>query len=271
MMATMNSTQLPLRPVPRVRAPLPFFLAVALICSTQFLRAEPENSVMAQFREQATRQYHHARKAHQAEPDNAVLAWQFGRATFDLAEAAYNKQEREVLAQEGIEACRAAIALEPDLADAHYYLGMNLGQLARVYLLRGLRIVSEMEKAFELSRQINPRVDHGGADRNLGLLYHQAPGWPISVGNKTRGRRHLERAVELSPDYPENRLCLAEALWDTKDHPEFLAQVKVLEALLPKARETFDAEEWIWALAWEDWDKRWAILKQRAASLPQSD
>jgi tetratricopeptide (TPR) repeat protein len=271
MMATMNSKQLPLRSKARDRVLLPFLLAAVLACSTQFLRSETDNPVLAQFREEAARQYHQARKAHRDEPDNPVLAWQLGRATFDLAEAAHNKQEREVLAQEGIEACRAAIALEPDLAEAHYYLGMNLGQLARVYLLRGLRIVSEMEKAFEQSRQLNPRVDFGGADRNLGLLYHQAPGWPISVGNKSKGRRHLERAVDLSPDYPENRLCLAEALWDTKDHQEFLAQVQALESLLPKARENFNAQEWVWAFAWEDWDKRWAILKDRAESLPQPD
>jgi tetratricopeptide (TPR) repeat protein len=273
MMATSNSNRLPPGALPRLLSLLHGFL----LASTMSLGAEDlwnaglDEAAKASYREHATRQYHEARTAHRAEPDNVALAWQFGRAAFDLAEVAYNKQERETLAREGIDACRAAIALEPDLAVAHYYLGMNLGQLARVYMLRGLRIISEMEQAFLKARALDPRVDHGGADRNLGLLYHRAPGWPISMGNKPKGRQHLERAVKLSPDYPGNRLYLAEALWDTKHHEGFLDQVHALKTLIPKARKSFDPEEWRWAWAWADWNPRWQRLQALAQTLPSPD
>jgi tetratricopeptide (TPR) repeat protein len=247
-------------------------LAAAVGLGLMGLRAdEVDDAVKAQYREEATRQYREARERHRADPGNPELAWQFGRATFDLAEVPYNRQERETLAEQGIEACRAAIAREPDLAAAHYYLAMNLGQLARVHLLRGLRIVSEMEQAFKRARELDPRFDYSGADRSLGLLYHRAPGWPISVGNQSTGWKHLERAVKLSPDYPGNRLALAEALWDTNRHEAFLREVRALEELLPKARKVFDSEDWSWAWAWADWDRRWAAFQARAKTLAEAN
>src|SRR5260370_16378550 len=36
-----------------------------------------------------------------------------------------------------------------------------------------------------------------------------APSW-ISIGSKSKARKHLIHAVELAPNYPENRLNLAE-------------------------------------------------------------
>lgn len=247
-------------------------LVTAMVLGAEDLwNAGLDEAAKASYRKHAAREYREARTMYQAAPDDVELAWQFGRAAFDLAEVAHNKQERETLAREGIDACRAALVLEPDLAVAHYYLGMNLGQLARVHMLRGLRIITEMEQSFLKTRALDPRVDHGGADRNLGLLYHRAPGWPISMGNKPKGRQHLERAVKLSPDYPENRLYLAEALWDTKHHEAFLDQVQALEILMPKARKTFNPEEWIWAWAWADWNPRWQRLQAQAKTLSPPD
>jgi tetratricopeptide (TPR) repeat protein len=273
MMATLNSVCMQLGAIGRLSSLCSgVFLAATVSMGVTVLRAhEVDDAVNARYREEAARQYHEARDRHRADPENPELAWQFGRATFDLAEVSHNKQERETLAEEGIEACRLAIAREPDLVAAHYYLGMNLGQLARVHLLRGLRIVSEMEQAFKRAGELDPRFDYSGADRSLGLLYHRAPGWPISVGNKTVGRRHLERAVQLSPNYPENRLALAEALWDTNRREAFLREVRALEELLPKAREAFDSEVWIWAWAWSDWDQRWAALQARAKAMAEAD
>lgn len=277
MMATSNSAHNQPAARPRRSSRLLAFLLGLSLSAGLFPPVLPANQPDngadpdTRFREIASQQYRQARERHRAEPDNATLAWEFGRATFDLAEFAHNKQERETLAQEGIEACRLAISLQPDLAAAHYYLGMNLGQLARVRLLRGLRIVAEMERAFETTLELDPRFDHAGAERNLGLLYHHAPGWPISVGNKSKGRQHLERAVQLSPDYPDNRLSLAEALWDTNRREAFLQEVRALETLLPKARATFDPDIWIWAFAWIDWDQRWATLQSRARSIANPD
>ena len=67
-----------------------------------------------------------------------------------------------------------------------------------------------------------------GPHRALGRLFHQAPGWPISVGNKLKAVEHLERAVELAPEFFNNRSFLAELYLDmgrkdkAREHLEYL-------------------------------------------------
>src|SRR6266508_2368456 len=108
-----------------------------------------------------------AQKRHLAEPTNAVAAWEFARACFDRAEYATNDTERVIIADQGIAACRRLLARQTGSAPAHYYLGMNLGQLARTKTLGALRIVNEMETEFKAARTRDGQFDHAGPDRNL--------------------------------------------------------------------------------------------------------
>ncbi len=188
-----------------------------------------------------------------AEPTNAVAAWEFARACFDRAEYATNDTERVIVADQGIAACRRLLARQTGSAPAHYYLGMNLGQLARTKTLGALRIVDEMEREFKAARQLDEHFDSAGADRNLGLLYFEAPAF-ASVGSRTKARQHLQRAVELAPDFPENRLNLMEAYLKWADNNGATHELKVLEKLWPKAQTNFTGEAW--AASWSDWEVR---------------
>lgn len=187
-------------------------------------------------------------------PTNAVTAWQYGRACFDRAEFATNSAERATLAEQGIGACRKALAQQPNSAPAHYYLAMNLGQLARTRTLSALRLVNEMETAFKAARGLDERVNFAGPDRNLGRLYLEAPGWPTSIGNRSKARLHLRRAAELVPDYPENRLNLVEAYLQWGDRNAAARELKEVEALWPIAAANLTGEEWV--AAWADWQAR---------------
>ena len=55
-----------------------------------------------------------------------------------------------------------------------------------------------------------------GPDRVLALVYLRAPGWPSGPGDADLGLDHARRAVEIDPEYPPNRLALAEALRETE-------------------------------------------------------
>jgi hypothetical protein len=181
-----------------------------------------------------------------------VAAWEFGRAAFDLAEFARSKSERERIAVQGVAACRRGVRLEPTSAPAYYYLGMNLGQQARVYLLKGLGIVSEMEKVFLIARKLEPGFDYAGSDRALGLLYHQAPGWPISLGSRSKASRHLTEAVRLHPNYPGNRIALAKFLCDTDQPQLFAREWDAIADMIPRAQEEFIGHGW--ELSWIEWN-----------------
>ena len=194
---------------------------------------------------------------------DAELAWQFARACFDWADLVESKSERGGIAEQGIAASRRALDLAPQLSAGHYYLALDLGQLARTKKIGAFKLINEMEAEFKAAIALDPKFDNAGAHRSLGLLYLEAPGWPTSIGNRNYARLHLRKAVELSPDFPDNWLSLLEAYlkWDEKTavHSELAKTAEVLQ----KARKNLNGE--MWELSWQDWDQRWAKIKTKVS------
>ena len=125
-------------------------------------------------------------------------AWQFARACFDFADFATNVTERAAIASQGIAACQELLARKTNSAPGHYYLAMNYGQLARAEApsLAAYRLVKQMEREFKAAADFDKSFDYAGPERNLGLLYRDAPGWPFSIGSRRKARDFLERAGE---------------------------------------------------------------------------
>ena len=244
-----------------------FFMVSAFGAGAQTNSTPGSNSVTAaDFPGRALKIFLVSRDRFRAEPIKADLAWQFGRAAFDWAEFATNDTQRAAIADEGIAACRQLTARQPALAPGHYYLAMNLGQLARTKFLGALKIVEEMEQEFKRATALDARFDYAGADRSLGLLYFDAPGWPTSIGSRSKARHHLERAVTLSPDYPDNRLCLLEAYLKWGDKEGIQRERLKLEELLPKARIKLMGEAW--EASWVDWNRRWKKIREKIGGTP---
>ena len=213
------------------------------------------------FAARAERLYHAAGERYDRESTDPSAGWHFARACYDWADFATNDTQRATVAQEGISAARAVLRQHPELAPAQYYLAMNLGQLARTRLLGALPLVSEMEKHFKDVLWRDPDFDHAGPDRCLGLLYRDAPGWPLSLGSKSKARTHLRRAVQRCPHSIENRLNLIEALISWSEETEAARQYEDTAALLPNARTRFAGDEW--AASWADWDRRWLAISKK--------
>ena len=208
------------------------------------------------------RLYAESKQLWQKNPTNTEAATTFARACFDWADFATTDANRAAVADEGIAACRRAIVLQPKSAPAHLYLGMNLGQVARTKLLSALGILDEMEAVWKKAIELDPKFDHAGAHRSLGLLYLDAPGWPTSIGNKKKARQHFEKALELHPEYPGNRLCLLEAQLKWGETKAVRAQISPIEAVLKAARTNLTGETW--ARDWQEWDERWQKIKSKA-------
>ena len=209
----------------------------------------------------AQKAFFQAQLNYEANPDAATNAWQFGRACFDLADLATNDTQRAEVARHGIEACRRLLAREPDSAPGHYYLAMNLGQLAQAKApsIAAYKLVHEVEREFKTAAALDVQFDHAGPARTLGLLYFQAPGWPLSVGSKSKAHEWLERAAELAPDYPGNQLNLAEAQLKWREPEELAATLKKIEAIWPAAHTNLAGETW--DAVWADWEPRRQALQ----------
>ena len=123
---------------------------------------------------------------YEANPGNDDDACQLGRACFDRAEYSRDSSERAALANEGIAACRRVIARQPNLAAGHYYLAMNMAQLARTKLLGAFPLLSHMEAGWKTALALDERMDYAGPDRYLGLLYRDAPAGPSAWATRPR-------------------------------------------------------------------------------------
>jgi tetratricopeptide (TPR) repeat protein len=230
-----------------------------LFCFVSSAQQSP-SAVQNESAARARRLYAEADTRFKKEPKNVEAAWQFGRACFDAAEFSTNSTERAEIAERGIAACKQALVQNRDSAQAHYYLGMNIGELAQTRGLSALKLVDQMQREFELARTLDEHLDYAGPDRNLGMLYRDAPAW-ISVGSKSKARRHLIRAVELAPNYPDNRLNLAEGYAKWSDRVGVRREYKALEELWPKARTNLVGTAW--SSSWVDWEQRLRELKKK--------
>ena len=210
------------------------------------------------FAARARRLYWEAQTRRNKTPKDEEALWQFARACFDLGDFATNSSERAEIAEQGISACREVISKNPASVEGHYYLGMNLGQLAQTKGLGALKIVDLMEREFKTVRQNDETFDYAGPDRNLGLLYRDAPSIG-SIGSRSKAKQHLARAVELAPSYPENHLNLAETCLKWEDRNCATRELKAVESGWSAARTNFVGVEW--AQSWLDWKKRLQAVK----------
>jgi hypothetical protein len=123
-----------------------------------------------------------------------------------------NKSQSLADAKAGRRLAEMAAKEFPESGLAHYLIACLTGLEAERNLTRGLGLVPVIEREAILAAKMNPFIDHGGPDRLLGELYLRAPGFPMSVGDSSKAAAHYKRAVELDPNYPENRLGLVEVL-----------------------------------------------------------
>ena len=222
----------------------------------------------ADFPARAQHDYQSALDEWRLRPASVTAAVAVARAAFLHAEFVTRDDPRAEIARRGIDAARDVIARDPNNAAARYWLAMDLGQLARTKSLGALPLVKEIARELLHARDLDEHTDYAGPNRSLGLLYRDAPGWPTSIGDKTRARDHLLRAVKTHPEFPENQICLLESYeqWGDRDH--FDEQLRTTERVMNEARAKFTGDEW--AFNWSDWEKRFASAKAKAAKVGRS-
>jgi len=245
-----------------------FTTLLVLLCFTLATSAPAGSATAERTAARAEHAFFEAQARFNKAGNDPEAAWQFALACFDWADLAPSNARRAEIAEQGIAASRRAIERDSRSGAAHYYLALNLGQLARTKKLAALKLVDEMETEFKEAIGFDPKVDYAGPDRSLGLLYLDAPGWPTSIGSRAKARLHLRTAVELCPDYPENLLCLLEAYLKWGDKSTAQSQLASTEDALQRSRKSLTGEKW--ESSWQDWEHRWEKIKAKAAEPPSS-
>jgi tetratricopeptide (TPR) repeat protein len=154
---------------------------------------------------------------------------------------------REAAATLAVQAAQWCPRIAPGLPDCDFWLGAALGVQARERPTTGLSALPKIEAAFKRAAEAKPEMEDAGPDRALAYLYLRAPRWPRGPGDPEQGLAHARKAVALRPDYPPNRLALAEALAAAGDAAGSLEAgheaLRLAEARV--AQGDPDAGEWV--------------------------
>jgi tetratricopeptide (TPR) repeat protein len=156
-------------------------------------------------------------------------AWKLARMTYWLGEHDQQDARRKWL-ERGVEAGKAASALEPKRPEGYFWTAANMGALAESFGLRqGLRYRGAIKDALETTLRLDPSYLQGSPDRALGRWYHRVPG--LFGGDKKRAEAHLRKSLTYNPDSTISHFFLAETLLELDRDAEAIQELqKVLDA-----------------------------------------
>ena len=165
------------------------------------------------------------------EPRDFEAAWKLARADYWLGGHA-PQRERKVLLEAGIAAGRAAVAVQPDRPEGHFWIAANMGALAESFGLRqGLKYRGEIRAELVRVLKLDPAFQQGSADRALGRWYFRVPG--LFGGSRKKSEEHLRKSLAYSPNSIASRFFLAETLLDMDRKAEAMAELQRVLDLPP--------------------------------------
>src|SRR5580704_8155518 len=109
-------------------------LCLAGVCAALTASASPDPAPTPS-QIAADKAYYAAKARYQTNINDNTVALALASACFDRADLSNKDSIRASMAHEGIDVCRKWLQRAPNQAAAHYYLGMNLAQLARTKML----------------------------------------------------------------------------------------------------------------------------------------
>ena len=135
--------------------------------------------------------------------------WRLARVEYWIGDHTADKTVKKQIFQQGIDHAKKAIELGPRKVEGHFWLGVCYGVYGEAKgVLKSLALVKPIKEAMRRVLEIDPAYDKGGADRVLGRVYHEVPGF--AGGSEKKSLGHLLKAVEYGPRVGLNLLYLAD-------------------------------------------------------------
>ncbi|MEP6783737.1 MAG: hypothetical protein ABI983_08710 [Acidobacteriota bacterium] len=148
-----------------------------------------------------------------ANPNDFESAYKLAQARYWLGTNGLPELERKPALEAGITAARAAIALNANRPEGHFWLAANMGALAESYGLRqGIKYRGPIKDALLMTLTLNPAFLDGSADRALGRWYFKVPG--LFGGSNKESEAHLRKSLTYNPNSIISHIFLAETLAD---------------------------------------------------------
>lgn len=158
------------------------------------------------------------------------LQQRWDNITYQLAEA-----DREAAYVDLIQQTSAATAALPQCAAVWIWDGITRSTYAGAAGgLGALKSIRHAKRSLQQAIAIDATALSGAAHTSLGSLYYQAPGWPISFGDKKLAEQHLRLALEMAPNDIDANYFYGDYLFTRKQYPQ--AQLALHKALAAAPR-----------------------------------
>jgi hypothetical protein len=172
--------------------------------------------------------------------------WRGARACAWLARNDSDRSERKRFAEAGMSMGKEAVKRSSTLVESYYYYALSLGAFAELKGTPTRDTVREMRDTVVMALALDPKYDHCGPHRFLGLLMVKSADFPLyAVGTTQEGLKHLETATTECSDYAENNLVYAEALKLEGQYAQAREELeKVIVSARPKDRSA-EHDAWL--------------------------
>jgi hypothetical protein len=144
-------------------------------------------------------------------PKDFEAAWKLARADYWLGGHVADN-ERVAFLEDGVARGRAAVLLEPDRAEGHFWMAANMGALGQSSSRAGLKYRSAIKEELETVLRIDRAFLQGSADRALGRWYAKVP--RLLGGSRKNAEMHLRESLKYNPRSTASHFFLAELMLD---------------------------------------------------------
>jgi tetratricopeptide (TPR) repeat protein len=158
--------------------------------------------------------------------------WRMARIEYWIGDHATDNNEKKRVFNMGIYHAKKAVALNPERPEGHYWLGVNYGSYGEAKgVLKSLSLVSPIKQEMNKVLAIDPTFDDGGADRVLGRVYYELPGF--FGGDNKKSLHHLLKSREMGPRVGLTRIYLADTYLALKDVAKAREELEFVIAMEP--------------------------------------
>lgn len=157
------------------------------------------------------------------------------RSYFTLAEYfAKDDDDESDLSDKGQNWADKALDADPKSAEAHYWMGANLGLWRSVHKasFRGGLTGGGIKKEFKEAIGLDPNGLYG-------MPYMRLAEFELASGSPQDAQNYAEKSVEIGPNLMTNRIILAEILWEQDNKTE---SKKVLEYIAAQKDDILPSE-----------------------------
>ena len=173
--------------------------------------------------------------------DDYVVLWEAARTAVWLSN--YGPEDKqEDYARDGITWANTAVKIKPDGEEGLFYDGALAGKIAELDMAYGIDGLETIQKRMRQLIEMKSTYIYGGPDRVLAIVLMRSPGSPIGPGDWDEAEKHMTRALEIDPNWPENQLYMAELEFGLAKHRDDAKYAESARARLQKHFLSDDAK-----------------------------